>query len=114
MRTTTLAHLNRLDADLADLGAALSQYDHLVLNRPAPGGGWSAMQCLQHLRLSEKGSQLYIQKKLSFDPQLPPRAGWTPCGEFCCLLTSICPLSFQHPRGWIRVLYQGKANSQPP
>lgn len=52
---------------LQELGALPPE----VLSRPANDGGWSILQNLHHLLLSEKLSLQYVRKKLSFNPELP-------------------------------------------
>ncbi|MEL6143165.1 MAG: DinB family protein, partial [Bacteroidota bacterium] len=56
---------------LKTLEQALSSFDEDTLNRKTSNGGWSAIQCMHHLILSEEGSLAYVKKKLSFSPQLP-------------------------------------------
>jgi DinB superfamily len=46
---------------------AFGEYSDEQLNRPAEGGGWSAMQNMHHLILAERMSLKYVQKKTS-DP----------------------------------------------
>ena len=48
----------------------LSSYSFEQLNLKPSTGGWSVMQNLHHLILSEETSMRYIQKKLSFNPKL--------------------------------------------
>jgi uncharacterized damage-inducible protein DinB len=42
------------------------------LNRKPADGGWSALQTMQHLILTEELSLAYINKKLGFQPELEP------------------------------------------
>ncbi len=73
---TTLAHqrLQTLDRELDELFDDLAQYAPEALNQAPAPGGWSAMQALHHLLLSERYSLQYCEKKLSHRPKLP-RAG---------------------------------------
>ena len=50
--------------------ARLAPLDEALLNRPAANGGWSAIQTVHHLILSEELSLGYVRKKLSFPAQL--------------------------------------------
>jgi len=63
--------LDALDRALDQLGAQLAAFSDEELNRAPARGGWTATQCLHHLILSEGGSQKYLEKKLSFKPELP-------------------------------------------
>jgi len=71
MTTSTKKYLRQLQLELDVLENTLQAYDEEALNRPPAGGGWSAIQCMHHLILSETGSLAYIKKKLSFSPTLP-------------------------------------------
>ncbi len=53
------------------LGEA-SGYPDAALNTSPRNGGWSAIQTMQHLILSEELSLAYVRKKLSFQPALQP------------------------------------------
>lgn len=44
----------------------LSRYDDEKLNRRPVDGGWSAIQTMHHLILSEEFSMSYLQKKMGF------------------------------------------------
>ena len=48
----------------------LATTDDAVLNQKPATGGWSVVQVLHHLIVSEEQSLRYVQKKLSFDPKL--------------------------------------------
>lgn len=52
-----------------DLIKTLSKYSNERLNQQPTDGGWSPMQVIQHLIVSEVGSLNYIQKKLNFNPK---------------------------------------------
>lgn len=59
-----------LDKELETLINQLRPFSHAQLNQLADNGGWSAMQCVHHIMLAERGSLQYVQKKLSFNPEL--------------------------------------------
>lgn len=99
MRKKTTELLDKLDQDLAVLAEAFGQYSHEELNRKAKDGGWSAMQCLHHLMLSEKGAQLYVKKKLSFDPKLPNKGIGNALRHFLLVTYSGMPIKFNAPKG---------------
>lgn len=48
-----------------------SGYTDDVLNRKPADGGWSAIQVMHHLILSEEMSLRYVHKKMSFDSHYP-------------------------------------------
>ncbi|HND88654.1 MAG TPA: DinB family protein [Saprospiraceae bacterium] len=53
----------------------LAAYPDEALNRTPPDGGWSAVQTLTHLILSEESALAYVRKKLGFGSTFQ-RAGW--------------------------------------
>lgn len=48
-----------------------SGYSNEALNRKPAAGGWSAIQVMHHLILSEEMSLRYVHKKMSFDNDYP-------------------------------------------
>lgn len=54
---------------------ALEPFDDTVLNMAAIDGGWSAIQTMHHLILTEELALQYVRKKLSFNPELK-KSGW--------------------------------------
>lgn len=54
---------------------SLEPYDDTVLNMAAMDGGWSVIQTIHHLILTEELALQYVRKKLSFNPELKP-GGW--------------------------------------
>jgi uncharacterized damage-inducible protein DinB len=70
MRAILLDKLSHLDEELETLLTDLQQYDSVQLNRAPAVDSWSATQVLHHMLLSEKFSQQYCEKKLSFKPEL--------------------------------------------
>ncbi|MEM8524907.1 MAG: DinB family protein [Bacteroidota bacterium] len=62
--------LDKLDADLRNLLTDLDGYSEQTLNRKPDEKSWSVFQIMTHLILAEGGSIKYIQKKLSFSPEL--------------------------------------------
>lgn len=71
MREDLLRQLDRMNSSLDLLFDELAQYNHEQLNKQPAPDSWCATQVLNHLFLSEKYSQQYCEKKLSFDPELP-------------------------------------------
>ena len=62
--------LDRLDAETKDLMTFLNRYDHQALNSNPKPAVFSALQNCEHVMGSERKSQEYLVKKLSFNPEL--------------------------------------------
>ncbi|MEM6697905.1 MAG: DinB family protein [Bacteroidota bacterium] len=62
--------LDKLDLDLRNLLTDLDGYSEQTLNKKPDGKSWSVFQIMYHLLLSEGFSLQYVQKKLSFNPEL--------------------------------------------
>ena len=76
---------------------SVSSYPEEQLNQPGPGGGWSAMQTMHHLILTEEFSLKYVQKKLSFNPKLE-RKGIKTFGRIVALVFYLkAPFKFKAP-----------------
>lgn len=78
----------------------LSQYDDTRLNRRPADGGWSAMQTMHHLILSEEGALQYVLKKTQAPAQTIAQAGlgaaWR---SFLLWLSLRTPFKFKAPKG---------------
>jgi len=70
MEKRSAKKLEELDLELRDLFESLKDFSDNQLNRKTSEGKWSILQNIHHLILSEGFSQKYIEKKLSFDPEL--------------------------------------------
>ena len=70
MKKKLLAQIQDLDHQLNQLVVDLKSYSHEDLNALPKEGGWSVIQIMHHVFLSEKYSLQYCQKKLSFSPTL--------------------------------------------
>ncbi|MCW5923762.1 MAG: DinB family protein [Saprospiraceae bacterium] len=81
-----------------NLFTEMEAHTDAVLNRQPAKGGWSALQTMHHLILSEELSHAYVKKKLSFSPDLE-RAGlgahWR---GFLLWLSMNVPLKFEAPK----------------
>ena len=62
--------LERLDVALTTLFRELDKVDVELINQIPGPGQWSVGQILSHVSRSEALSQAYVQKKLSFNPDL--------------------------------------------
>ena len=67
-RTAILQKNNAYTQSVATILGEMQQHSEIVLNSRPADGGWSAMQTMHHLILSEERSLAYVHKKLSFDP----------------------------------------------
>ena len=59
-----------LQRELRLLFEELKVHSNNVLNKKPKPDKWSTLQVLYHLQLAEAGSLKYVQKKLSFNPEL--------------------------------------------
>lgn len=75
MKEKTFQKLQVLNEQLDDLHRFLTDYDADTLNKRPEPGVWSALDVAQHLRLSERMSHQYLQKKLNSDPGKMGKAG---------------------------------------
>jgi hypothetical protein len=66
---------DQLDSDLDSLFARLTAYPDHLLNESPQENEWSVLQILHHMKMAEKGSLSYVQKKLSYNPSLK-KAGY--------------------------------------
>jgi hypothetical protein len=90
--------LDRLDADLLKLLKELESYDDERLNQSPRDGGWSPLQVLQHLKQSEELSLRYLQKKLSFNPELKGANLLTGLRGWLLRVYLWAPLKFKAPK----------------
>lgn len=70
MTSSTSRRLEQMGEKLEALLNDLSKYDNEKLNTTPADGGWSPLQVMHHLIISENLSLKYVQKKLSFNPEL--------------------------------------------
>lgn len=76
----------------------LSAFHDEVLNRPSAGGGWSAVQTIHHLILTEELSLGYIRKKLSFKTPVPKSGITTEVRSAALWFYLHLPLKFKAPK----------------
>lgn len=97
MKTAILQKNALYGKRIEDLFAQLDKHSDELLNRTPDGGGWSAIQTMHHLLLTEEKSMAYIRKKLSFNPKLSrigPGAHWRSFLLWAYLNT---PIKFKAP-----------------
>lgn len=91
--------LHRLQEKTESLIRKLEDYEEEEIMTPAAPGVWSALQTMGHVLLSEKLSLNYVQKKLSFNPQLE-KAGLKAFMRSILLKFYLgSPLKFKAPKG---------------
>ncbi len=97
MKPALQRNFDKLDAKLAELLKQLQKYSDSDLNwKPAPDQ-WSVMQVLQHLMLAEGYAHQYIQKKLSFEPQLKKVGVFTACRRSAIRMVMKSPFQITAP-----------------
>jgi uncharacterized damage-inducible protein DinB len=99
MKSALDQRLNKMDQELQQLLDLLAPLGHATLNQQPADGGWSVLQVMHHLILSEEGSLRYVKKKMSFNPELK-RGGWG--HRLRSLLLSVflgLPFKFKAPKG---------------
>jgi len=62
--------LRYLDAELSEFLKVLKDYSERTLNKKPAEGKWSVLQVMHHLILVEGFGKAYVEKKLSFNPEL--------------------------------------------
>lgn len=91
--------LLQFDTDLNSFIAELSTYDDGQLNTKPANGGWSAMQCVEHLKLAEQHVIHYIGKKLSNNPELPKKGFGDRLRKSALKAFLASSLKFKAPKG---------------
>ncbi len=62
--------LQQLDTELTELLKVLKDYSERTLNKRPAEDKWSVLQVMNHLILVEGYGKAYVEKKLSFNPEL--------------------------------------------
>lgn len=70
MNNKTSVYFDKIDRKLQQLLDELKQYSDEKLNHKPTPESWSVLQVMHHLMLAENLSGKYVQKKLSFNPEL--------------------------------------------
>ncbi len=97
MKSAILSKNAAYDAQIRQILETLSGYSDEQLNRKPANGGWSAIQTLHHLILSEELSLAYVRKKLSFNPVVDKVNIGTHWRSFLLNLYLGSPLKFKAP-----------------
>jgi len=70
MKSNILRYNDAYQKEVEQLLNELAAGNDATLNMAAIDGGWSALQTVHHLILTEELSLSYVQKKMSFNPKL--------------------------------------------
>ena len=97
-KTSLLTRNARYTQKVDDLLAELEPLSDELLNRKPSTGGWSAVQTLHHLILTEELSMAYVKKKLSFNPELEPLGLGARWRGFLLWAYLNTPLKFKAPK----------------
>ena len=99
MKSAILTSNARYEEAVVKLLGDLSRYDDALLNRKPANGGWSAIQTMQHLIMSEEGSLLYAQKKMNAPLEELGNAGLGSAWRSFLLWASLSlPIKFRAPK----------------
>lgn len=89
--------LDQLNKDLEQLLQRMATYPEDLLNQQPDENSWSAFQVMHHLMLVEQASIHYVQKKLSFQPQLKKAGLGARLRSFIIWLYLTLPLKAKAP-----------------
>jgi hypothetical protein len=102
-RNMTRQDIQGLDAryqrKVEGLFQALSQKNDELLNRKPADGGWSAIQTMHHLILSEELAYSYVQKKLGFNAEFDSVGPSTYWRGFLLWAFLVSPVKAKAPPG---------------
>lgn len=97
-KSAIITRNDRYTRRVEQLLSAMESFSEANLNQKPADGGWSAIQTIHHLLLTEELSMAYIRKKLSFQPALSaagPGAIWRGFLLWAYLST---PFKFKAPK----------------
>ena len=90
--------LQELENQTVRLLDQLLPYNDDELTRQPTEGSWSVNQVLTHLILSERKSLLYVKKKLSFNPALPPSDIFSNLRSQLLRIALLLPFKYRAPK----------------
>ncbi|MEZ4917634.1 MAG: DinB family protein [Saprospiraceae bacterium] len=96
MQNKIVSRYERYSGEVNTLLETLSAYTNEQVNKQ-PGAGWSAIQTIHHLILSEELSFQYVQKKLGFDPKLEKAGLKHEWNRFLLFFYLNVPIKFKAP-----------------
>lgn len=97
MKPSIISRNKRYTQNVQALLQALSKYDDDTLNRIPADGGWSAIQTMHHLILSEEYSMNYIRKKMGFTSEFEPKNASSRMRSFLLWASLRSPIKFKAP-----------------
>lgn len=80
-----------------ELFTEMNQYTDASLNRRPTDGGWSVIQIMHHLILSEELSLAYIRKKIGFNGPFERVTPWSHGRSLLLWLSLSAPIKFKAP-----------------
>lgn len=98
MKNELVSRNERYNQLINNLFAEMTPYGDETLNRKPASGGWSALQTMHHLILTEELSLTYVKKKLSFNPELESAGVGARWRGFLLWLYLSTPLKFKAPK----------------
>lgn len=96
-RIEILQQNNTYTQSVTTILAEMQQHSEALLNSRPTDGGWSAIQTMHHLILSEELSLTYVRKKLSFDPSFDTVGLGARWRSFLLWLSLSSPFKFKAP-----------------
>jgi len=96
-RATILQQNNAYTHSVTALLDEMQAYSENALNRRPADGGWSAIQTMYHLILSEELSLAYVRKKLGFNPDFKTVGLGARWRSFLLWLSLSLPFKFRAP-----------------
>lgn len=91
------ARFKSLDKKMNLLFEELKVYSEAQLNRKPTPDKWSVIQVMHHLLLAERSSLSYLQKKLSFNPELKRTGVGTRFRSMLVWASLNAPIKFKAP-----------------
>jgi hypothetical protein len=98
MKNEMLRRNERYNQLINNLFDEMAPFGDEALNHKPANGGWSALQTMQHLILTEELSLAYVKKKLSFNPELESAGFGAHWRGFLLWLSLSAPIKFKAPK----------------
>ncbi len=97
MKSSIISRNQRYSQMVQVLLQELAAYDDERLNRKPSDGGWSAIQTMHHLILSEEYSMSYIRKKMGFTTEFEDNNWSARMRSFLLWASLASPIKFKAP-----------------
>ena len=88
----------KLEKKLSALEQELTKLPAEQLSKRPKLGAWSVLEVLHHLKIAEAGSQRYIEKKLSYNSELPNTNLQSEARSLFLTVFNRFPLKFKAPK----------------